>query len=335
MPATPDTILEHANSIFAPLAMLAGMRLDVFSTLKHGSKTAAEMSGMLKLKAAPARLGILLDALVAAGLLEKQGDHYINTPEAQSFLVKGDTRYMGGLANLFEELWPAGFHSAETLKTGIPQAAHDYNQMDEAGLRQYYAASFPGALKAGGQLAELVDFSKTRSVLDIGGGSGGVAIGLVQVLDKIKAEIFDFPSVVPFAQEFIADNGLGQWISVQSGNIVNGPPEGIFDAAVLRNVVQVLSPEEAAKALGHVGTAVASGGRIVIWGWARDDDGVAPKQAALHNLVFLNFYDAGVAHTESQYRDWLARSGFSDFTRRLLPGGVSLIEAVKKRAETS
>jgi SAM-dependent methyltransferase len=325
----PDTILHYANEIFAPLAMLSGMQLDLFSALKEGPKTAGEIAAARALKAAPARVEILLDALVAAGLLSKQDSRYANTEEAQAFLVKSDPRYMGGLAGLFEELWPAGFLSARTLVTGTPQAEHAYDTMDQAQLAQYYEASFPGALKAGGQLADLMDWSAVKNLLDVGGGSGGVSIGLARRYEALSAVVFDFPTVIPFTQEFIAQENMADRIATQAGSIVEDVPDGRFDAAILRNLVQALDPDQAKRALGHVGQAITPGGRIVIWGWATDDSGLEPKQAALHNLVFLNFYERGAAHKENQYRAWLEAAGFGRITRRILPGGFSLFEAVK------
>ena len=41
----PKTILRHAAAIFSPMAMLAGMQLNLFTALKDGPRTAAEIAG--------------------------------------------------------------------------------------------------------------------------------------------------------------------------------------------------------------------------------------------------------------------------------------------------
>ena len=37
-PMEPTTIVRHANAVFGPMAMLAGMELDLFSALGDGSR---------------------------------------------------------------------------------------------------------------------------------------------------------------------------------------------------------------------------------------------------------------------------------------------------------
>jgi hypothetical protein len=43
----PFTIQKHAYAIYRPLAMLAGMQLDVFTPLQDGPMTASELSKAL------------------------------------------------------------------------------------------------------------------------------------------------------------------------------------------------------------------------------------------------------------------------------------------------
>ena len=39
----PTTIIRHANAVFGPMAMLAGMELDLFSVLGDGPRSAPEI----------------------------------------------------------------------------------------------------------------------------------------------------------------------------------------------------------------------------------------------------------------------------------------------------
>jgi hypothetical protein len=49
------------------------------------------------------------------------------------------------------------------------------------------------------------------------------------------------------------------------------------------------------------------------------------------NLVFLNIYDAGQAHTEGDHRTWLAEAGFSgiDVHYGAARAGTSIVVARK------
>ncbi len=56
----------------------------------------------------------------------------------------------------------------------------------------------------------------------------------------------------------------------------------------------------------------APGGRLFIIGQVLNDDRRTPAHTALFNLIFLNVYDAGVAHTEGEHRQWLAAAELMD-----------------------
>ncbi len=105
---------------------------------------------------------------------------------------------------------------------------------------------------------------------------------------------------------------------------------GRYDVALLRNFIQVLGPESAAKSLQHVGEAMQTGGEIYIVGYVLNDDRRSPPETAAYNLVFLNIYDEGEAYTESEYKTWLEAAGFKNFQRIVQTRGYSLIRAIKK-----
>ncbi len=67
------------------LAMVAGVQLNVFTTLKGEPMTLARMAHALDVRAV--KLGPLLYALVVAGLLSVDGELFSNIPESEHFLV--------------------------------------------------------------------------------------------------------------------------------------------------------------------------------------------------------------------------------------------------------
>lgn len=323
----PTTIIRHANAVFGPMAMLAGMELDVFSALGDGPVTAAGIAAAIG--ADPDRLSLLLYALVSAELLTVEDGVFANTAETDRYLIAGKPGYMGGLASLYRELWGAAMQTAETFRTGSPQAKHDFAAMDEAALGAFFAGTHPGALGAARQLAARVDLTGRRRLLDAAGGSGGVGIGLCQAHAELTATIVDLAPVAPIARRFVDEAGLAGRISVEAVDLTEAPPPGSYDAAVMRNLIQVLSGEDAARVIGNIGQAVEPGGVIHILGWMVDDSRATPPNAVCHNLVFLNFYDHGQAYTEGEHRAWLEAAGFTDIERRSMPGDYGLISARK------
>ena len=97
---------------------------------------------------------------------------------------------------------------------------------------------------------------------------------------NLTATIIELPRVAPIAQSFVEEAKLANRVQVLVADILERAPEGRFDAAVLRNLIQVCR--------------------------------LSPAAAVGINLVFLSIYDEGQAYTETEYRNWLAEAGFSD-----------------------
>ncbi len=323
----PTTIIRHANAVFGPMAMLAGMELDLFSALGDGPRTAPEIAAAID--ADPDRLSLLLYALVGAELLTVENGVFANTPESDRYLVAGKPGYMGGLGSLYRELWGAAMQTAATFREGSPQAMHDFAAMDEAGLGEFFAGTHPGALGAARQLDSRIDLSGRRRLLDAAGGSGGVGIGLCRAHPELGATIADLAPVAPITRRFVDEAGLAGRVTVEAVDLAERPPPGTYDAAVMRNLIQVLSAEDAARVLENIGKAMEPGGVLCILGWMLDDSRITPMNAVCHNLVFINFYDHGQACTEGEHRAWLEAAGFTDIERQSMPGDYGLISARK------
>ena len=89
---------------------------------------------------------------------------------------------MGGIHPLYADLWDAALQTAESIRTGQPQAKHDYTQMSREALETFYQGLHPGALTTGRTLAKDYGLSSCQRLLDVGGGSGGVAIAVADSL---------------------------------------------------------------------------------------------------------------------------------------------------------
>jgi predicted O-methyltransferase YrrM len=325
----PTTIFRHAFAIYTPLAMLAGMQLDVFTPLKDGPMTAPALAGALGVR--PDKLQPLLYALVTAELLTVEDDRFANTPEADVYLVRGRPTYMGSVHELYADLWTAALGAARSVRAGAPQAKHDFAAMPDEELAAFFRGLHAGALATGRQLAESHGFERFRHLLDVGGGSGGLALAACRSCPDLRATVVELPRVAPIARSFVEEAGLADRIRVLAADVVERPPEGRYDLAVLRFVLQVLGPDQARRVLRHVGEAMEPGGAVLVVGQVLEDSRLSPPPAVGLNLAFLSIYDEGQAYTEKEHRTWLAEAGFSDVEVRwgIAPGGSTLIAAHK------
>jgi SAM-dependent methyltransferase len=309
--------------------MVAGMQLDVFTPLHDGPMRVEHLAEALGVN--PHKLRPLLYALVVAELLTVQDECFANTPEAAHFLVRGQPAYLGDTYEGRLLRWQATLHTAETIRTGRPQAKVDYAAMSSDQLEPWYRGLHAEAVAAARTLMARQDFSSARHLVDVGGGSGGLALTLTGAWPQLQATVVDLATVSPITQRYINEAGLAERVHVQTADAVQGPLSGACDVAVLFRLIQVLSPDQARRVLQNVGQIVEPGGVIYIIGQVLDNSRLSPPETVAGNLFFLNVFDEGQAYTEQEHRDWLADAGFEACTRCILPNKMSMMSARKPR----
>lgn len=325
----PAAINRNLYNVFPSFAMLAGMQLDLFTPLKDNpmrAKALADIMGVQEEKIKP-----LLYLLVTAGLLKVEDEVFSNTDEAAKFLVRGRPDYMGESGAFYKVLWELALKTAESIRSGKPQAKLDFHGLPDEELLNYFRKQFHHSLSGGREIAEKFDFSQFQRLLDAGGGSGGVSIALCGKYPNVKATVADLPKVSNLAEKFIAEAGMSERITVSAVDLCTDSPSGTYDAAILRAVIQTLSREEAQATLANVSRAVAPGGQIYIFGTVLDNSHLGPPISMAYSLVFLNSYDNGQAYTEKEYHDMLTQAGFTGITVDYEAlDGMCLIHAEKK-----
>jgi SAM-dependent methyltransferase len=329
IPVRSPIVFQALTAAAAPaFALLAGMQLELFTGLADGPLTSADIAGRLGVAVEPVLR--LLYALVVAGLLEHDDGRFANTEETAEFLVKGRPRYLGGMHELLDEIWHADLLTAQSIRRAAPQALHDYANATDAEMTSFLRGLQGSALAAGRELAERFDFSHCRTVIDIGGGPGGLIAALCERYQNLRGTLFDLPRTAALAAALLAAGPAADRLDIQPGDILEALPRGQYDAAVLRAVVQVFGAEEAATAIANAAAVLRPGGRLyVLGGGILDDNRLGPRNAVFLNLTFLNVYRAGAAYTEAEHFAWLLAAGCVDPRRDALAGGAAVIWATK------
>jgi hypothetical protein len=85
--------------------------------------------------------------------------------------------------------------------------------MSQDELRHFFCGEHPYAVEYGRDLVERYDFSSYNTLLDVGGGSGGLAIAVTEACPNIKATVVDLPKVTPVTQHYIDEAGAGSTVT--------------------------------------------------------------------------------------------------------------------------
>ena len=154
-PLKPKTITQNHHAVLHSIAMLAGMELDVFTPLKDGPMNARALANALDVQ--KEKLEHLLYSLVVAGLLTVENDNFSNTQEAATFLVRGRSEYIGDLHGFYKRTWASALHTAETIRTGKPQAKLDFRNVSDDELLVFFQKQIHSSLNGGKEIAEKED----------------------------------------------------------------------------------------------------------------------------------------------------------------------------------
>ncbi|MFM7344089.1 MAG: methyltransferase [Tagaea sp.] len=321
----PPLALQRALAGFHPAAaLLAALELDLFATLARGPLPARDLAGALGAKDGT-RLSALCDALVVYGFLARDGGRrYALAPEAAHYLVPGAPGFIGPIAPVYGRFFRGGLDFARAVREGTPTGAQDSSE--DAFLRGIH----PSALATGRDIAKRIDLTGARHLVEAGCGGAGVSIALCRALPGLTATASDLPDALPTAHALVAEAGLAGRIAIAEGDMLQGPPPGgPADVVVLRALLQVLGPEDAARALANAAKALRTGGLLIVAGAVLDDDGLAPADMVGFNLSLMTLFEQGRAYTFSQHADWFARARLPAPERTILPAGGSLLTARK------
>ena len=326
----PATILKYSKSLYTSLAFYAGMQLDIFTVLDGRPLTAEAVAAAIGTK--PEFAERLLYALAACDLLEVRDGVFANTVEASRYLVRGKPSYMGDHvlinANLMQYMISGGLKIPESVRRGQAAEPYDYSSVSSETWLQIFRGTMPVAVNAGQALAKKFDFGRFATVADVGGGSGGLAVALVKAYPRLKATVADLPSITPVSRTLLQEqDAVG--IDIEDWDVLAGPCRRPFDAAVLRALIQVLSPDQARLAMVNIGKSVKPGGTVYILGHIVDDSRISPPEEVVWYLLNLNWEDRAGFYTEGDYRRMLQDAGFKDIRRDVLSNGDGVIVAVK------
>jgi cyclopropane fatty-acyl-phospholipid synthase-like methyltransferase len=218
---------------------------------------------------------------------------------------------------------------AATIRTGRPAATFDYASMTPDALNGFFHGLHSGAVRDAQRLMEHDDFSAYNTLLDAGGGSGGLAITIAQSYPHLQATVADLPSVTPVTEQFINEAQAADQVGIITADAVRGPLSGSFDVIVARHFLQVLSEDDNRSLLKNLAAVMKLGGVIHLIGWMLDNSRLSPQKTVNYNLVLLNGYENGQAYTEQETFGWLTEASFADFTRIVFPDGESILTARK------
>ncbi len=318
----PSRIMQIGMGFFASKTLLSAVELDLFGALGQGPLPLASLRERLGLHARSA--ADFLDALVALGLLDRQGDGpealYANTPETAVFLDPASPQFLGGILRMANaRLFRHWANLTEGLRTGLPQ-----NELKDDGEDDMFAALYAdpeqlaGFLEAmaGVQLgnfailAEKFPFDRFSTVCDAGGASGALSLAIARRHPSARCISYDLPAATAYAAKKIAAAGLADRVVAQSGDFMKEDlPRA--DVITMGNILHDWGEETKEMLFRKAYAALPPGGAFIAIENVIDD---ARRQNAFGLLMSLNMLietPDGFDYTFAQFDNWRRAAGFS------------------------
>jgi hypothetical protein len=318
---SPDHILDTGLAFWRAKTLLSAVELGLFTALAEGPLTAEQLRERLGLH--PRAVPDLPDALLALGLLEREGDGsdavYANTPETQRFLDRNSPAYVGGMLEMANaRLYPFWGRLTEALRTGRAQnetrdgGASMFATLYEDPQRLEQFMDAMTGISAGNftALAERFDFGPFQTLADIGGATGQLASIVSARHPHLRCTTFDLPAVTAIAERRIRERGQGARVQAAPIDFMAEPfPHA--DVITMGMILHDWNLETKQRLIGKAFDALPEGGCLIVVEHLIDD---ARRENAFGLLMSLNmlieFGDA-FDYSAADFAGWAAEAGFA------------------------
>lgn len=309
--------------------LMAANHLDFFTVLGEEALPAEEVAS--RCGTHPRSTRMLLNACVALGILEKEGDLYRNSAEAQESLVRGKPTYRGDTIAHQEDLWQPWGKLHEAVRTNR-QVARGYTLVEHPEVhRNFILAMHNRAMQIANVVAEALDLRGRRQLFDVGAGPGTYAIFLVKRYPGLRAIVFDLPQTIEITREVIADFGIADLVTTRAGDYFKDDFGQGNDVVLLSAVLHSLGPEQSRGLLLKAYNSLVPGGLVVVHDGLVSDDGTSPMRAVLFSLNMLVATGEGQSYSGAEIMSLMKVVGFIE--PRVIPlperAGTSLVISVK------
>lgn len=268
---------------------------------------------------------IIVDAMVALGLVERHDDRYQNGPVAAIYLsgrTPADLRPALKYWNRLNYQRWTQFERAVRTDTAV-FGEFEFEEEEQRLYTEGVEAITAGTAQA---LATTYDFNQHRRLMDLGGGTGSFLTPILRQYRDLEATLYELPSVALLARRRLAGDPITARVQVREGDFFKDDLPNDHDAVLLCNVCHNFLPERNLQLLRRIRDFVPTDARLLIVDFWTDSTHTQPLTAALMAGTFL-LTSRGDVYSEDDVRCWLDETGWHGLERKSLAGPASLIVA--------
>jgi SAM-dependent methyltransferase len=301
-------------------AIQTALKLEIFDMLERAPLDEAALATAIS--ANRRATGLIANAMVALGLLDKRGGRYSLNDATRRYLLRSSGEYLGGLILFDEAIFETWTHLEQTVRTGAPARATDMFQSRPAETERFIRAmdSLTRARGDPAYVAGRLDLSKVSMVADIGGGPGTYTVALLRRWPHLRAAIYDLPATLEVARNILAEcepTALARIDLVRVDYLYDEIP-GPCGALFMSNIIHSEDETDNAQLVRKCFRALEPGGMLIIKDHIMNADLTEPRAGAIFALYLL-MATRGRDYSFDEVSRWLRDAGFIDIRLEALP----------------
>ena len=303
-------ILEMGRQFMPSCVLGAAAELDLFSVLGEESMPAEGVAEQLGADLRATRM--LLDAVTALRLLDKQGDLYSVPADLQPLLTEGSPRSTLPMIRHSMSILRGWSQLAWVTKAGIPGPRQASIRGAEADRASFVAAMHTVSGPIADDLVARLGPPQFEHLLDVGGASGTWTLAFVRAVPGSRATIFDLPDAIQQARQRIAETECAGRIDFAAGDFYTDDLPGGADLAWVSAIAHQHSRQHNRELFARVYAALQPGGKIAIRDIVMEPCRTLPVTGALFAINMLVNTATGGTFTFDEFAEDLQAAGFRD-----------------------
>src|SRR5262249_27760609 len=320
---TPESIMKVAVGFMAAKHLFVANEMGMFEMLARGSLTLEVLAERMVVPSRTTR--IVADAMVALGLLQRQGDRYHNTEVATAFLSGGagsGLRPFLHLVNRLSYLRWARLEDAVRTDTTIFEAG--FNDEEQ----QLYSEGVEAVTaETANVLAGNYDFGRHQRVLDLGGGTGSFLLAILSRFDKVRGTLYDLPAVTSDTRRRLAQTPYESRIEIVEGDFSTIRFLKATMQSSLRISPTASQPIVFSNFFSGVRNVVSVPTRLLLVDFWTNAAHTEPAFSAFMAGEFLLTPGGGDVYSIDDAASWFDQTGWRTIEHKALAGPASLIVA--------
>lgn len=338
---SPEGIMQIGTGFWASKILLSAVKFELFTTLAEKKiMSASDIKSHLGFKCTDRNVYDFLDALTGFGFLNREGlldnAKYSNSINSDFFLDKNKPTYIAGLLDMLNNrLYGFWGNLEEGLLTGLPQNEvkdgenlFDALYADTSRLKEFIFAM--SGIQMGGfiALAQKFDFSKSKTLVDIGGSAGLLSLMVAQHQSHMNCITWDLPPVAPIANETITNFQLQDRVKANEGDFFKDQfPKA--DIITMGNILHDWDEETKLMLIKKAYDALPDGGAFVVVENIIDEERKNNVFGLMMSLNMLIETGSGFDFTFADFNKWVKLAGFKSTSILPLAGPTSAAIAYK------